>query len=193
MATVTSLRRWVVKGMLWNVVAIRNMFVGELSLDTIDEEADGVEAYLDAIYTPILPDMTTQMTLQTVEIQDRILGHWLTSDEIGYSKAGGVTGDTLANFVAGVIIGKIQGHKGHGRKFFSGWCEQAVLGNSVVAGTLAHLVTSLAAYITPVTFGLGSTYTPGLILKDGNFYPFTSGFVSSLLGTMRRRKPGLGI
>jgi hypothetical protein len=63
----------------------------------------------------------------------------------------------------------------------------------MVVGVAEALASLLAAYLTPFEGIGGGTITPGVLDKNESFRPFVSGLVSSVLGTMRRRKPGVGI
>jgi hypothetical protein len=53
------------------------------------------------------------------------------------------------------------------------------------------LVTAATAYITTIGGG-GVNLIPGVVDKNHVFHAFTSGVVDTLLGSMRRRKIGVG-
>ena len=152
------------------------------------------DSYLDSIFTSsLLSYLVTQFIWNTVELQYYSAGHWITYDEHAFSKQGTQSSGKVPNHTAVVLIGKALGLRKMGRKFISGLNEAYVEGNTVTSTFLADLATVLLAYITPVT-GVGTAdLTPGIVDKAGVFHPYVGGFVSAYLGTMRRRKPGIGI
>ena len=101
--------------------------------------------------------------------------------------------DALPNVVSAVLIGKAAGIRHMGRKFFGPVAEAAVAANSLIAGYMVIAASVLLAYLTPFTGLGGGVITPGILDKTETFRPFVGGMVSSLLGSMRRRKPGNGI
>lgn len=120
-------------------------------------------------------------------------GHWVPIHEGSFSHGGTIGLDSLPSLVAGVILGIAPGYRHVGKKFFGPIPESMATGSSLAAGAAAAAAAILLAYITPATSILGSTLDPGVVDKTGTFHAFTGGVVSSLLGTQRRRKPGIGI
>jgi hypothetical protein len=131
--------------------------------------------------------------LQSVEIY-QLTTDWVLMDEIVYTKIGTEsTTDILANLVAWVVVGKVSQYRGFGRKFISGLTESQVTGNALIAGALIGMAATVTAYVS-VYFGSNAgVLGPGIVDKTGAFRAFNLGLASPLLGTMRRRKPGLGI
>jgi hypothetical protein len=117
---------------------------------------------------------------------------WEFEKYVTYSVTGGSSGDALPNQVAAVMLGKVVGRRGFGRKFWSGISEVQQVSGSLVAGAIGHLVNLAAAYIAPQTSG-ALVLTPGVWDKTNQFHGFTSAVVDVLLGTMRRRKIGVGL
>jgi hypothetical protein len=55
------------------------------------------------------------------------------------------------------------------------------------------LVGAVAEYISPLTVSAGNTLNPGVPRETlDNFKPFTEGVANIILGTQRRRTPGVG-
>lgn len=185
--------RGIVKGTLFGAVQTRNMFVAQIGSAEGDTDAGVMYTWLSAVWSPLRSVLASSFTTTTLETQTYFDGHWFTAEENPFVWAGTASGDQLANAVAAVLIGKVSGSYLHGRKFFSGLCESAVAGNELVGGAITTMGTVLLAYITPGVGEHGASYSPGILDKSGTFHSFSSGFVSSLLGSMRRRKPGLGI
>jgi hypothetical protein len=173
------------------------MFVADVLCADTEGYPQVFNPYLDSVTEPIKPFLGSAWTTETVELQSFVndAGHiiWNPMQEYTNGSSGTGSGEVIANLVAGVFVARSTLFRARGRKFWSGLTESAVVGNSLTSTAMIAFLAGLTAYITQYTTEAGSTLTPGVIGKDGNFHQFTSGFVSSLLGSMRRRKPGLGI
>lgn len=190
----TGIMRGILKGRLAGLVATRSMFTGQVQLAGTDTETTVIELYTTAIFTPILPYISTIWTVETVEIQHWITGEgWVSIREDPFTLVGSGTGDASPNLVAAVLVAKVSGFHLLGRKFISGVTEAATNLNTLTTVALAAFASAAAIYFDTFTTPQGSVFGPGVVAKDGSFHAFSSGFVSALLGTMRRRKPGLGI
>lgn len=183
----------VVKGQLAGVVQFRNIYYASIGLGLGDTAESLWSVYLSGIYTPLLGFLSGSFTITDYDIYEWGGTDWIFGQNAILSLTGGSGDPALPNYIAGVLIGKVLNYRGFGRKFIPGIAKTNYSGNALAAGALAAFVTAAAAYVTPwTTVGL-STFEPGLWLKDNTFKPFVSGLVASLLGSMRRRKPGLGI
>ncbi len=185
--------RAIVKGRLFGVVATRNMFVAEIEVVPPAGPGDWFIEYLEDVIGPLQPYITTSWTVETVEVQGLALGKWETLSEGAWNYGGNGAGDTLPNAVAIVLLGKALGLRKLGRKFFSGIVESATTANGLIAAAALAAANSALKYISPLTDTAGQVGYPGILDKTGTFQRFIAGSVSSLLGSMRRRKPGLGI
>jgi hypothetical protein len=188
-----AIQRAVVHGMISGLVQTRNMFTAELGTGGVDSDELLWSTYLTTVYDPLMSIISDQWESQLFEIQEYSSGHWPTVAEVSFVESGEVTGEQIANAVAFVLIGKASGLRHVGRKFFSPLGELTAVGNALVSTQAAHAASALLAYIDPWTGLGGRTFTPGVVDKNGSFHSFVGGFVSSLLGSMRRRKPGVGI
>lgn len=188
-----SIMRAIVKGSIAGTVQTRNMFTA----DVVPSGGDTAEvlwsAYLHGIYDQIFPMTTPLWSSSTYELQAPLGSQWETTDEVAFALTGSGTGEALPNIVSLVLLGKAAGIRHIGRKFFSGLVEGATVGNVLAGAVVAQVATALLGYITPFTGIGGGTLTPGVRTEGGVFHPFVGGVVSSLMGSMRRRKPGLGI
>jgi hypothetical protein len=147
---------------------------------------------MNEIRSDVSAVLHTSVLFYQYELQYYAAGQWVPYDLIAINNSGAGTGDALPNQSAVVLIGKAFGIHGIGRKFLSGIPESAQAAGALVAPYIAGFATVLLDYITPFTGIGGGTITPGVLDKHGTFRPFVGGFVSSLLGSMRRRKPGVG-
>lgn len=185
--------RAIVKGHLFGTVQTRNIFVGRVALSEGDTSSDMWVGYVAHMLNNIMSYMASSYTIETLEVQTLLGGKWFTASEVSFPWTGDISGEQIANLVAVVFIGVVSGFHMHGRKFWSGIAETYSNGNSLAAAAVASFATAAAFYVTPYTSTHGGSLIPGVIGKDGNFHSFSAGFVSSLFGSMRRRKPGLGI
>ena len=188
-----QIERAIRKFTLFSAVQGRSMYTAMVNVSEGDTSRSLWEGYLSGIEASLQPWLSSGCVFTTVERQTRIGDSWYTQEEWPSSFAGAQTGDAVANLLAIVFIGVASSFHGHGRKFISGLAEATVSGNVIAAGAVADMATALAHYIGVYTSVHSGTLTPGVLDKAGGFHSFSSGFVSSLLGTMRRRKPGIGI
>lgn len=187
------IQRAILKGRLLGLVATRNMFVAEIDPFEPYDPAIVWAGYLGAIWDNISIYMSTGWVAETIEIQNLEGTNWVTVKEIPSSLAGSSTSPIVANLLAAVLVGKAIGKRLVGRKFFSGLTEAVVEANSMTSAALSAFAGAAIDYISPFTGSDTSVLQPGIVDKNFAFHGFVSGFVASLLGTMRRRKPGLGI
>jgi hypothetical protein len=195
----TSTIKVVYKGTLLSQ-EIRNIFYFLLD-GTVGSTAChlAIGIYLDALYGAL-----SSITTSALHFTDYDLYWWSTSQQphkwifdSGRAKvwSGGAGGDTLPLQAAYVILAKVVAWRGFGRKFFAGIPEAQQDLGTVVSGCLAALTTAALHYITPRVSGT-DTITPGIIHYTSpstlDFRPFISSTVSNLIGSMRRRKPGVG-
>lgn len=185
--------RAILKGTLLDAVQMRMMFTAQLS-DSIDIlNAPAWDVYVPAIFEDILTAFEPEWITYSIELQYRDGSQWVTYDEHELELAGASAGTGAPNHTAAVLIAKALGVRKMGRKFLSGIVTSHIAGNALDATLLVSFAGALLAYISPQT-GVGmSDLTPGILDKTGTFRPFVGGFVSAFLGTMRRRKPGVGI
>lgn len=183
----------VVKGLLAGVVQTRNVYYAQIDASTPESRESMISDYLDGIYSKIELVTGPVATWDGADLFVRSASEWLPVGSMDLDYAGANEGDVLPNLVAATIIGKVTGSKGFGRKFFSGISEAQTTVDALIAGALANMALAALAYVSPVLGDGTDRLDPGLWMKDEAFHTFSTGVVSSLLGTMRRRKPGLGI
>lgn len=184
--------RAVLQGYAASAVNIRSMFTCDVIPSGGDTQQILWAAYMNPLRSDIVAISHTSISFYQYELQYYAAGQWVPYDLISISNAGAGTGDALPNQSAIVLIGKAFGIHGIGRKFLSGVPEAAQSAGALVAPYVAGVATVLLDYITPFTGLGGGQITPGVLDKNSTFRPFVGGFVSSLLGSMRRRKPGVG-
>jgi len=188
-----AIQRAVVQGTLFSAVQVRNIFTCEVVPFGSDDAETLWTAYLDPIYVEIMNMLVNDLVYTHYDIQQLVAGQWEMLQQVDFSYTGSGEADTLPNAVAVVLLGAAAGIRHIGRKFFSGIAESLATANALTGGGITAAAAALLAYITPFEGLAGGTITPGVVDKNGVFHPFVGGVVSSILGSMRRRKPGVGI
>lgn len=188
----TGVQRYILKGLLFGAVETRNMFVGQTELGIGDTDVSLMEGYLSRLIVPIQTYLVPGWVSYACLIQHYVDGEWIDSEEAVEAFHGTAAGDALPNLVAVVLVAKAIGKRLIGRKFFSGLAESATTANALSGAALAAFAQAAINYFTIYTTANNGHFGPGIIGKDGNFHAFASGLLSGMLGSMRRRKPGVG-
>jgi hypothetical protein len=185
--------RAILKGTILSTVQIRNLFTAQVTEGGGDLSHDLWSTYMLALINDIGDLMSATTHFYEYEVQRYTGGHWLTLEIEALDFAGSVSGDLLPYQAALVLIGKAAGLRQIGRKFIGGLTETMTAGGVLTSTLITAAAQTLTDFLAPVN-GLGSgLLQPGILDKTGVFRPFVGGTVSSVLGSMRRRKPGLGI
>jgi hypothetical protein len=110
-----------------------------------------------------------------------------------YSKAGTTSGDCLPAQVAAAMTMYTAVKRTFSRKFWAGLSESTQAGGILTSGAVTILTDIAGHWLADYTGGDAVVYVPGLWSKNNTFVPFIQGVVNEILGTMVRRKPGIGI
>ncbi len=187
-----TIERAILTGQILNAVEIKNMFVAEVTEVGGDTSPIMWGVYIDQFLNE-LEDLTgADVTFSGFEIQQLISGEWNSTGLFPVTFSTGSNSPNIPNQMAVVLIGKALGIRKIGRKFLAGVSFGAIAGNALVGGAIATAANLLVLYISPVNGIGGGVLQPGIVTKAGAFHAFVGGIVSSFLGTMRRRKPGVG-
>jgi hypothetical protein len=93
--------------------------------------------------------------------------------------------------MAYVIVG-VTASRRRGKKFLGPLPESLQNAGVPTAGAITALEEFRDGYLATFSSG-GQDYTPGVCKPDGlDFVPFVAARIDLLLGTQRRRKPGVG-
>lgn len=187
------IERCVVYGRLGGVVATRSIFTAQIDYQGTDDRWAVWSTYVAQIWELVRSYISTVYVNEQLVFYSRSGADWIESGAHPYTDAGLASGDYLPNASAIVFLGKAVGKRLVGRKFWSGVAESATNGNALITAAAIAMASACVLYVAPLTTAQGSVLTPGIWGKDNAFHSFSSGVVSTLLGSMRRRKPGLGI
>lgn len=161
---------------------------------------DAVEAYCGGIYSPLEAHCKSTIVEDPIEIDevdwDPGEGIWKVVRELGqgtWNFNPTSTDDLMPNQMAAVLRGNTTRPTSFGRKFLMGLVETAATGGDLTSSVLTSLATTLANYLADETVSGTSVLSPGVPRKGVNtFLPFSDGVINSIMGTQRRRKPGIG-
>ena len=123
-------------------------------------------------------------------------GDWITARLIG-STSPAITFtssvDPQPNQISPVLVANTTRPKTRGRKFLLPFSDNSADGSEWTSTVLTDLTTSLNHLLADEAVSAGNWLSPG-VPRAGvdDFREFTNGSVSSIVGTQRRRKPGVG-
>jgi len=155
-----------------------------------------VEDIMDAVnaYTASTADFNP-MEVNVVE-WDGTEAEWLTTRYVGQDTptwTGAAGGDILPNQVAPVLMATTLRPKTRGRKFLPAFAETASQGSTIITAVMTTLATALAHYIADESISANNDLIVGVPSGvTGTFKEFSVGDVSDVIGSQRRRKPGVG-
>lgn len=159
-----------------------------------------VEQYMEDIVAAVQAYIDADITLNPTPVQivdwDATEDAWVIDRNIGTAtctESFSSTVDPLPNQCAPVMVANTARPKSRGRKFFPGFDDNSASGSDMAAAVLTALGTALAHYLADETISGADVLSPGVIRAGVNaFLDFTTGQVNSVIGTQRRRKPGVG-
>jgi hypothetical protein len=177
-------------GLIVNSYTVR--VVSGAPIDADDFAAD-MGAWLELIYTPLLPAMSMLMDFDDINIfnytQEWPLGSfgWPT---IQY---GSHAGEMLPSGVAALAIARTDRTKVQGRKFFGPLSEASQGAGEWVTSFMTSFATAAANWVVSEITGVFGTYTPGVWNRDAEiFRAFVEGVVFGVARYQRRRRAGVG-
>ena len=154
---------------------------------------DDIAEYLEAIYSPLIGAMPTQVTFEQIEFFNvskdtpEAIINWPTLT------AGTVSGEFLPEGVSCLMFARTIAKGVLGRKFMPVFTEGNYTAGLWTAATLVAMGTSAAAWITQFTGTNGVVLTPGVWRKAYNIMAFfTEAVIRNIPAYQRRRKRNVG-
>lgn len=162
---------------------------------------DAVESYIEDIYTAVLahidPAVTWNPAPCDVVTWDETEEIWEVTKNLGNASPSVTftgTTDPAPNQIAPVLVANTNRPKTRGRKFIIGFDEGSMAGSELTSSAMTGLGNALNHYLADETIAAGDDLIVGVpSTVDGVFRPFTDGVANDIVGTQRRRKPGIGI
>lgn len=161
---------------------------------------DAVEVKVEDIYTELADEVSDAVTLDSMEVDvvewDETEQEFLTTQTIG-ERSPSVTftevTEALPNQMAATMGAYTTYPKVRGRKAFPGFAENAADVGTLTTAAATALSGALAEYLGDITISAGNTLSPGVASKSTEaFRAFGSGWINTILGSQRSRKPGVG-
>jgi len=176
-------------------------FIADFAADHGDSTVGAaVETYLEDIYNALSTYLSSGFTINPSYLHKLAWNATLSKWEVDalvdiftptITHAAG--GDELPNQIAAVLTANTLRPKSKGRKFLMGLVETASQSSDLVAGMITAMGVALAHYLADETVVDTDVLSPGVPREGVNsFLEFADGQVNSIVGTQRRRKPGVG-
>lgn len=181
------------KSRIGSTVEERNIFTYELGVGVVPDNTDWTAlATILANGAKICLVNTLTFYGFTVHIWNDGLGKWQWSDEGVLNIAGTEAGEALPYQVAAVILAYTNFGKHIGKKFLGPISEADQSGGTLTAGAIADLQAFADIWGAAQTVN-GKVFTPKIMDALHNTQSIRKVVANSILGTQRRRKPGVGI
>lgn len=181
-----------------NVYHFRATFDDDHSDSEVSTAVEGyIEDIMGAVSTYLSDDFTINPSWLHKTVWDPVGTKWVTStlvDIFTPSFTHTNTDDPFPNQIAPTMTANTY-YPGHrGRKFLPGFVETSALASELVAAALTALGTALAHYLADETVSGTDYLLVGVPAASANeFQAFSDGVANSIVGTQRRRKPGVGV
>lgn len=103
------------------------------------------------------------------------------------------TSDALPYTVSPFIVLNTSRPKTKGRKFMWGTCEEDTTGSTMISAFVTAMVNCAAAMLLDAVIDVDTFFVPGVPrTATSDFFTFTTAVVTNILGSQRRRRPGVG-
>lgn len=172
---------------------VRNVFTINNPTHEIPDTAD-VADWLTAMYhtSGLMALLSNKLRYDHFVVEVPLSdGKWVYNYEGALAYTGEKTDNYLPQQVAAVVVG-ITSSRRRGKKFISGITESSAIDGSFITEFQTALQAFGDAYILGIPGGSNPWFS-GVCKKDGSeFIEFSAVRVDQLLGTQRRRKPGVG-
>lgn len=192
----------VVEGLLDEGSIVQNVYylLAELAAPQADQSIlNALETWVESAYGNLTVEMSNTVSFNDIvaDIIEWDTDHWETTYHIGTEDIDTVpagTGDPFPNQVSAFATFNTTRPKSKGRKFLFPFDEGGALGSYLTSPAVASIVDYAADILTTIVLGPFNELVPGIVRSGVNeFLEFRSAVVTNVLGTQRRRRPGVGI
>lgn len=192
----------VVEAVLGDGTIVQNVYylLAQLAAGQADQSVlNALETYVEAAYAEVISYLSDTVTFNpiTADIIEWDGTKWETTYHIGtedIDTAPAVVTEPLPNQIAPFATFNTERPKSKGRKFLFGFVEAASDGSFLISACTTAMAAFAAEVITTIVLGPLNELTPGIVRKGVDlFLEFSSAVVTNVVGTQRRRRPGVGI
>lgn len=168
--------------------------------DVVSDEdtVDFIETRVEDMYNTIIAQVKDD-TVEQLSFVDQIEWDgtkWEVVENIGVFTPAfnpNATGDALPYQSAPFLIFKTARPKTVGKKFLFPFDEAQQADSILVAGAVTAMTNFGAYAIAAISLGGSSTLIPGVVRTGSNHWlSFTVAVINDIIGTQRRRRPGVG-
>lgn len=181
----------------------QNIFHFECDFTSTQSDAAVIAAiatYIEDIYAEVQAFVKSTVTLDSVDVDEvqfnAVDDFWEIVRSVGQgalSDAFAGTAELLPNQVSPVLMAYTGRPKSYGRKFLAGFDESATDGSDLEAGLVTAMTAALGDWLATEIISSGNDLVPVVVRSTvDSVLPLVSGAVNSIIGTQRRRKPGVG-
>jgi hypothetical protein len=159
-----------------------------------------IEGYVEDIYNAVSAYLSNTFNIDLSYVHkmtfNPTLAKWVTGTLVGSilpTITHTNTDDPFPNQIAATLVANTTRPGSFGRKFLMGCVETMADGSELVSAAVTAMGNALNHYIADETVSGSDQLVVG-VLREGveQFLEFTDGQVNSIVGTQRRRKPGVG-
>lgn len=182
--------KMVLRGLVPSVSETRNIFYWRFSVAPTTADFDELHDLICAKFKELCH---SSFHYEASDWYQWVALDWQFMESINVSVTGNIAGERMPMQVAIVIIGKTATKRTMGRKFIGPTSEACLSDGAIAAGSTAAALDAASAAYTSHTLASGTQAVPMTWSKLKGFHDVVATHVDSLAGTMRRRKPGVGI
>lgn len=173
--------------------------------DFADDQNDSavtnaVESYIEDIYSAVSAYLSDDFTINPGYLHRVWWNPALSAEEV-IALVGVMTpsfthtntDDPFPNQIAPVLTANTYAPGHFGRKFLTGFVEASADAGDLISAVMTAMGNALNHYIADETISAGNDLIVGVPnTADGSWQSFSNGVANSVVGTQRRRKPGVG-
>lgn len=158
-----------------------------------------IQAWAEAMYDELVSIVHSSVTeaLSSVDIVEWVTDKWMVVENIGvftptFTPVGGT--EALPNQISAFVVFKTARPKSVGRKFLFPMTEASQGQGILVPGSVTNIVAYADDAVNNLVISAPLDYlVPGIPrTSEDTFLDFTLAVVTNLVGTQRRRRPGVG-
>lgn len=159
-----------------------------------------IEGYVEDIYNAISTYLSNTFSIDLGYVNKMVwdtgLGSWVVGTLVGSINPTIThtnTDNPFPNQIAPVLVANTTRPKSRGRKFLMGCVETMADASDLVTAAVTAMGTALNHYLADENISTNNDLVVGVLREGANqFLEFTDGQANSIVGTQRRRKPGVG-
>lgn len=157
-----------------------------------------IEEWAEAMYAELVTAIKDDVValLCSVDRVEWVIDEWKITENIGVFTPDFVptlVSEALPNMDSAFVVLKTARPKTIGRKFLPPFGESQQNASYLVAAAVEDVVAWADDAVNDITLQVLDYMRPGVVRTGFDaWFPFTVGIVTNLLGTQRRRRPGVG-